>query len=178
MLFCFFKVSDGSIQNIETIPQELKNKYKETFEIDMRWLIRAAAARGKWIDQSQSLNIYFSGTSGADLSELYLYAWEMGLKTTYYLRTLAATQVEKPTVADAGTHLRKKDDAPKQEAKQVETRAEDAPKTDENASRSRGGRGRSRSGTDNRGGKTPTGLGDHTPSFIELSFAGLTGSDQ
>ena len=80
-------------------------------EIDMRWLIRAAAARGKWIDQTQSLNIFFNGTSGAELSELYLYAWEMGLKTTYYLRSLAATQVEKSTVGNEGTHLRKKNDS-------------------------------------------------------------------
>ncbi len=79
----------------------------------MRWLIRSAAVRGKWIDQSQSLNIFFSGTSGEELSELYLYAWEMGLKTTYYLRSLAASQVEKSTVGEEGTHLRNKDASPK-----------------------------------------------------------------
>ena len=101
------KYNDGSLANILNIPIELKQKYKETFEIDMRWLVRAAASRGKWIDQSQSLNIFFSGTSGAELSELYLYAWEMGLKTTYYLRSLGASQVEKSTVGTAGTHLRK-----------------------------------------------------------------------
>lgn len=100
------KYNDGSIQSIPEIPYELKNKYRETFEIDMRWLVRIAAARGKWIDQSQSLNMFFSGTSGKELSDLYLYAWEMGLKTTYYLRTLAATQVEKATMAESGTHLR------------------------------------------------------------------------
>ncbi len=101
------KYHDGSLVDIPNIPIELKQKYKETFEIDMRWLVRAAASRGKWIDQSQSLNIFFSGTSGAELSELYLYAWEMGLKTTYYLRSLGASQVEKSTVSTAGTHLRK-----------------------------------------------------------------------
>ncbi len=101
------KYNDGSLANIPSIPVEIKQKYKETFEIDMRWIIRAAASRGKWIDQSQSLNIFFSGTSGQELSELYLYAWEAGLKTTYYLRTLGATQVEKSTVNTAGTHLRK-----------------------------------------------------------------------
>lgn len=105
------KYHDGSVQEIADIPQDIKDKYKETFEIDMRWIIRAAAARGKWIDQSQSLNMFFSGSSGQELSELYLYAWEMGLKTTYYLRTLAATQVEKSTVSSEGTHLRKNDDA-------------------------------------------------------------------
>jgi ribonucleoside-diphosphate reductase alpha chain len=112
------KYNDGSVQEIETIPQNLKERYRETFEIDMRWLIRAAAARGKWIDQSQSLNIFFSGTSGEELSELYLFAWESGLKTTYYLRTLGATQVEKSTVNTAGTHRR--DRAPKVEDKPAE----------------------------------------------------------
>jgi len=105
------KYNDGSLANIPNIPVEIKQKYKETFEIDMRWLVRAAASRGKWIDQSQSLNIFFSGTSGAELSELYLYAWEMGLKTTYYLRSLGATQVEKSTVSTAGTHLRKNNES-------------------------------------------------------------------
>jgi ribonucleoside-diphosphate reductase alpha chain len=104
------KYNDGSLADIPSIPMDLKNKYKETFEIDMRWLVRSAAYRGKWIDQSQSLNIFFSGTSGQELSELYLYAWEMGLKTTYYLRSLGATQVEKSTVSTAGTHLRKNND--------------------------------------------------------------------
>ena len=101
------KYNDGSVADIPNMPIELKLKYKETFEIDMRWIIRAAASRGKWIDQSQSLNIFFSGTSGQELSELYLFAWEMGLKTTYYLRSLGATQVEKSTVNTAGSHLRK-----------------------------------------------------------------------
>jgi ribonucleoside-diphosphate reductase alpha chain len=73
-------------------------------------LIKAAAARGKWIDQSQSLNIFFSGASGKELSDLYLYAWEMGLKTTYYLRSLAASQVEKSTMGESDTHMRSRDD--------------------------------------------------------------------
>ncbi len=103
------KYNDGNIQNISGIPQELKDKYKEAFEISPRWLIKIAASRGQWIDQSQSLNLYFTGSSGKDLSDIYMYAWEMGLKTTYYLRTLAVSQVEKSTVsvADFGaTHLR------------------------------------------------------------------------
>jgi ribonucleoside-diphosphate reductase alpha chain len=105
------KYHDGSLADIPNVPVELRLKYKETFEIDMRWLVRAAARRGKWIDQSQSLNIFFSGTSGAELSEIYMYAWEMGLKTTYYLRSLGASQVEKSTVGTAGTHLRKPNDS-------------------------------------------------------------------
>ncbi len=101
------KYNDGSVAGIPNVPVELKMKYKETFEIDMRWIMKAGASRGKWIDQSQSLNIFFNGTSGQELSELYMYAWIVGLKTTYYLRSLAATQVEKSTVSTAGTHLRK-----------------------------------------------------------------------
>lgn len=104
------KYNDGSLADIPSIPVEIKNKYKETFEIDMRWIMRAGASRGKWIDQSQSLNIFFSGTSGQELSELYLFAWEIGLKTTYYLRSLGASQVEKSTVGTEGTHLRKNTD--------------------------------------------------------------------
>ncbi len=108
------KYLDGNISGIEEIPITLRNKYKETFDISPEWLIKAAAARGKWIDQSQSLNIYYAGSSGGDISKIYLYAWEMGLKTTYYLRTLAASQVEKSTVSTAefgATHLRKKGEA-------------------------------------------------------------------
>lgn len=101
------KYNDGSLKDIPSVPVEIKTKYKETFEIDMRWIMKAGAYRGKWIDQSQSLNIFFSGTSGKELSDLYTYAWEIGLKTTYYLRSLGATQVEKSTVGTAGTHLRK-----------------------------------------------------------------------
>jgi len=101
------KYNDGSIQDIDIIPQDIKDMYKETFEIDMRWLVRAAVARGKWIDQSQSLNIFYSGTSGKEISDLYLYAWEAGVKTTYYLRSLGASQVEKATVGQTGSQTRK-----------------------------------------------------------------------
>jgi ribonucleoside-diphosphate reductase alpha chain len=107
------KYNDGSLADIPSIPVEIKEKYKETFEIGMHWLVKAGVARGKWIDQSQSLNIFFNGTSGQELSDLYIYAWEAGLKTTYYLRTLGASQVEKSTVSTAGTHLRKDTSAPK-----------------------------------------------------------------
>ena len=85
------KYHDGSIQQILEIPQVLRDKYKEAFEIEPQWLIKAAAWRGRWIDQSQSLNIFYGGTSGKVLSEIYQYAWSLGLKTTYYLRTLAAS---------------------------------------------------------------------------------------
>lgn len=106
------KYNDGSVANIPEVPQALKDKYKETFEVDMRWLVKAAAARGKWIDQAQSLNIFYAGTSGKEISDLYMYAWEAGLKTTYYLRTLSASQVEKSSITAAGTQTRKKQDGP------------------------------------------------------------------
>ncbi len=93
------KASDGTIQNINAIPTRIKERHKNAFEIEPEWLIKIAAYRGKWIDQSQSLNIFTNTTSGKRLSEIYLNAWMMGLKTTYYLRTLAASSIEKSTVS-------------------------------------------------------------------------------
>ena len=95
------KYFDGNISKIPEIPQDVKDSYKEAFDIDPVWMIKAAAHRGKWIDQSQSLNIFYKGVSGRDISNLYIYAWTLGLKTTYYLRTLAVSQVEKSTVNTA-----------------------------------------------------------------------------
>lgn len=92
------KYHDGSVKDIPQIPPHLKDKYKEVFQIDPSWLLKSAAARGKWVDQSQSLNIYFAGSSGRELAHIYEYAWSLGLKTTYYLRSLGASQVEKSTV--------------------------------------------------------------------------------
>ena len=69
--------------------------FKETFEIDMEWLLKSAAKRMKWIDQSASTNVFLKTQSGRILSNVYQRAWKLGLKTTYYLRTLAATQVSK-----------------------------------------------------------------------------------
>jgi len=92
------KFFDGSIQQIAEIPPGIKDKYKEVFEIEPQWLVKSAAYRGRWIDQSQSLNIFYGGTSGRVLSEIYQYACSLGLKTTYYLRTLGASRIEKSTV--------------------------------------------------------------------------------
>lgn len=92
------KYYDGNIQLIEEIPQRIKNKYKEAFEIDALWLIKLTAARGKWIDQSQSHNVFLKGTSGKILSDVYLAGWRAGMKTFYYLRSLGATQIEKSTL--------------------------------------------------------------------------------
>jgi ribonucleotide reductase alpha subunit len=93
------KFYDGSVQDIGEIPQAIRDKYKEVFEMEPQWLIKAAAYRGRWIDQSQSLNIFYGGTSGKILSEIYQYAWSLGLKTTYYLRSLGASRIEKSTVS-------------------------------------------------------------------------------
>ena len=91
------KYYDGLIQEIERIPAELKELYRTAFEIEPRWLIECASRRQKWIDMGQSLNLYLAQPNGKQLSEMYQLAWEMGLKTTYYLRSLAATQIEKST---------------------------------------------------------------------------------
>ncbi len=91
------KYFDGSVQSIDRIPPELKQKYATAFEIDSRWLIEAGSRRQKWIDQAQSLNLYLAEPSGAKLDSLYKLAWVRGLKTTYYLRTLGATHAEKST---------------------------------------------------------------------------------
>jgi ribonucleoside-diphosphate reductase alpha chain len=121
------KFNDGSVQKINEITEDIRRKYKEVFEIDPMALIRITAHRGKWLDQSQSFNIFVSGISGKQLSDIYLYAWRMGLKTTYYLRSLAISQVEKSTVnaAEVGaTHKRElasaiADTAPKPESNQT-----------------------------------------------------------
>ena len=83
---------DGSLRRIDRVPEDLKALYATAFEIEPQWLVEAAARRQKWIDQAQSLNIYMAGASGKKLDETYKLAWLRGLKTTYYLRTLGATQ--------------------------------------------------------------------------------------
>ncbi len=80
--------------------QELKINYATAFEIDPKWLIEAASRRQKWIDQAQSLNLYMAQPSGKKLDALYRSAWIRGLKTTYYLRSLGATNAEKSTITD------------------------------------------------------------------------------
>ena len=94
------KYYDGSVAHIDRIPNELKELYATAFEVDSRWLVEAASRRQKWLDQGQSLNLYMAEPSGAKLDNLYKLAWVRGLKTTYYLRTMGATHVEKSTLAD------------------------------------------------------------------------------
>ena len=93
------KYFDGTLSRIDRIPADLRAIYATAFEVDATWLVEAASRRQKWIDQAQSLNIYMGGVSGKKLDEVYKLAWLRGLKTTYYLRTMAATHVEKSTVA-------------------------------------------------------------------------------
>jgi ribonucleoside-diphosphate reductase alpha chain len=92
------KYYDGTLMEIERIPADIKARYVTAFELDPRWLIECASRRQKWIDMGQSLNLYMREPSGRKLHDMYFLAWRKGLKTTYYLRTLAATQIEKSTV--------------------------------------------------------------------------------
>ncbi|MCH2378067.1 MAG: ribonucleoside-diphosphate reductase subunit alpha, partial [Pedosphaera sp.] len=99
------KYYDGSVMEIDRVPADMKEIFRTSFEVDSKWLIACAARRQKWIDMGQSLNLYFDirqvpegQKTGRVLSDMYFFAWEAGLKTTYYLRTLAATQIEKSTV--------------------------------------------------------------------------------
>ncbi|MDT8399597.1 MAG: ribonucleoside-diphosphate reductase subunit alpha [Pseudomonadales bacterium] len=92
------KYYDGSVQNIDRVPETLKILYATAFEINPRWLVDAASRRQKWIDQAQSLNLYIADANGKKLDVTYRMAWYRGLKTTYYLRSIAATSTEKSTV--------------------------------------------------------------------------------
>jgi ribonucleoside-diphosphate reductase alpha chain len=95
------KYFDGNLARIDRIPAELRRLYATAFEVEPSWLVECAARRQKWIDQSQSLNIYIANASGKKLDETYKLAWLRGLKTTYYLRALGATHAEKSTVSSA-----------------------------------------------------------------------------
>ncbi len=92
------KYYDGSVQRIERIPADLKALYATAFEVEPQWIVDAASRRQKWLDQAQSLNLYISGANGKKLDVTYRMAWYRGLKTTYYLRSLAATSTEKSTI--------------------------------------------------------------------------------
>jgi ribonucleoside-diphosphate reductase alpha chain len=92
------KYFDGELRDIERIPADLKQKYLTAFDIDHKWVIDAAARRQKWIDQSQSVNLWIKTPDLKTLSHMYRHAWHAGLKTTYYLRGLGASNIEKATV--------------------------------------------------------------------------------
>jgi ribonucleoside-diphosphate reductase alpha chain len=93
------KANDGDLTGITAIPAELRERYRTAFQIDAEYLIDAAARRQKWIDQSQSLNLFLPEPDMKAMSHMYRRVWRAGLKTTYYLRTLAASSIEKSTVA-------------------------------------------------------------------------------
>ncbi len=92
------KYFDGNLYEIERIPQNVKKRFLTAFDIDYEWIIECASRRQKWIDMGQSLNLYLQEPSGKKLHSMYMLAWKKGLKTTYYLRTLGATRIEKSTL--------------------------------------------------------------------------------
>ena len=96
------KQADGDVSLLD-IPQHVKDKYKTSFQQDQFKMIDCAAARQRWIDQGQSLNLYNDQSSLKYLNDLYMHAWNSGLKTTYYLRNQAASKIEKSTVSNVAT---------------------------------------------------------------------------
>jgi ribonucleoside-diphosphate reductase alpha chain len=98
------KLSEGSVQSIDGLPDDLRLLYRTVWEIPMRSLIDMAAARNAYIDQSQSLNLFAESPNIGKLSSMYMYAWKRGLKTTYYLRSRPATRIAKTTVQSTSTH--------------------------------------------------------------------------
>ena len=93
------KYFDGELSSIDSIPDKIKQKYLTAFDISFEFVIAAAARRQKWIDQSQSVNLFLGTPDLKSLSHMYRAAWRQGLKTTYYLRTLGASNIEKATVS-------------------------------------------------------------------------------
>ncbi|MGE9292190.1 MAG: ribonucleoside-diphosphate reductase subunit alpha, partial [Puniceicoccales bacterium] len=91
------KYFDGELENIDGIPADIRAKYSTAFDIDYQWFVDAAARRQKWIDQSQSVNLFLATPEMKTLSHMYRAAWRKGLKTTYYLRTQQASNIEKAT---------------------------------------------------------------------------------
>jgi ribonucleoside-diphosphate reductase alpha chain len=107
------KSVDGDVNSLVDLDHSLKEQFKNAFDIDFHTLIEAAAARQKWIDMGQSLNLYNKHESLKYLNDMYLYAWKKGLKTTYYLRGKAATRLEKSTISDTNLKNESIIDVPK-----------------------------------------------------------------
>lgn len=106
------KSAEGSVQGIEAIPQEIRDLYRTAWELPQKAIIDLAVARGPFIDQSQSLNLFVESPNIGKLSSMYMYAWKEGLKTTYYLRSRPATRITKTTVGfEAAATLTSLDDA-------------------------------------------------------------------
>ncbi len=117
------KYYEGSLLKIDRVPEDLKTMYATAFEVEPRWLVEAASRRQKWIDQAQSLNLYIAGANGKKLDITYRMAWYSGLKTTYYLRALAASSAEKSTV-ERGSHNAVSSDSQSQNAAPAAAQAE------------------------------------------------------
>jgi len=121
------KYYDGSVQEIDRIPQDVKDLYKTAFEVAPEWRIECASRRQKWIDMGQSLNLYIAAPSGKALDDMYKLAWVRGLKTTYYLRSLAATQIEKSTMDINKRGVQPRWMQSKSASSDVQVQREDAP---------------------------------------------------
>jgi ribonucleoside-diphosphate reductase alpha chain len=93
------KYFDGELKDIDRVPEEIKQRYLTAFGIDPKWVVDAAARRQKWIDQSQSVNLWLATPDMKNMSHMYRHAWRAGVKTTYYLRSLGASGIEKASVA-------------------------------------------------------------------------------
>jgi ribonucleoside-diphosphate reductase alpha chain len=113
------KYYDGELAELEEIPADVKEKYLTAFGIDYKWIIAAAARRQKWIDQSQSVNLWLASPDMKVLSHMYRAAWHSGLKTTYYLRTTSASNIEKTSVK-LDKQVRITADSPRQEPSDAE----------------------------------------------------------
>jgi ribonucleoside-diphosphate reductase alpha chain len=98
------KLNDGSIQAIGEIPESIREVYRTVWELPQKSLIDMAIARGPYIDQAQSLNLFMAKPNIGKLSSMYMYAWKQGVKTTYYLRSRPATAIRKTTVGDGKTY--------------------------------------------------------------------------
>ena len=92
------KYFEGSLSEISRIPEDIKKLFSTAFEVEPQYIVEAASRRQKWIDQAQSLNLYIGNANGKKLDLTYRMAWYSGLKTTYYLRSIAATTTEKSTI--------------------------------------------------------------------------------
>ena len=111
------KYMDGSILEIDRIPENIREIYRTAFEVDPVWYVECASRRQKWIDMGQSLNLYIAAPNGRKLNDMYMHAWECGLKTTYYLRSVAATTKEKSSIQSRPTWVnqgKKKEFTPEQ----------------------------------------------------------------
>ena len=131
------KYFDGSILEIERIPEDIKELYPTAFEVEPEWLIECASRRQKWIDMGQSLNLYLATPSGKKLHNMYVMAWKKGLKTTYYLRSLGATQIEKSTMDINRRGIQPRWMKSKSASSEVEVRREDDREDDDDVAGTR-----------------------------------------